>query len=135
MKKTFLLTLFFVLMPYGLEAGTWLHQCPLSIDRWYRVEPDWLIQAPDKFQHAFFSMVGQMLGQEIIGETKTFALIGIVGAFKEFCYDDEGYSLRDLGCNLWGCLAGILVSQNSWIYLFPAWQKDEILFCVKIGLA
>lgn len=114
----------------GMAYGGVSHQCPLDIDRWYRIEEDWSVHAPDKFQHAFFSYVGQRLGGEWIGEVPTFICISFGGVFKEFLLDDEGFSVRDIGANCGGCVGGVLDSDGSRVALLPTWEEGSVGFVV-----
>ena len=130
--RIILAVILMILLPVNISWA--IKECPRYIDKWYRIDQDWRIRAPDKFQHAFFFYVGQRVGDHYVGQVPTIIAINGLGIIKELMIDSEGFSFRDISCNMWGCLGGMLEDSRSRLTALCTWEENSVLFLVRIKL-
>lgn len=103
------------------EDGRFKQLLPRN-DPWYLVDQRWDIKAPDKWAHFQGFAWGQQIGQQYFDKYKVASVLLALGVYKE--YKDayrEGWSIRDLGCDVIGIITGMWAYNN----VFASFNNQE----------
>lgn len=120
MKKMILIFMTLLLL-IASQANAWNYprdgkfkQLNPRRDPWCFVDENWDITAPDKWQHIMGSYVLQSILQKKMNKYLAAGLILGGGAYKEFVEDAyrEGWSARDLACDIIGVASAMFFPKN-----------------------
>jgi hypothetical protein len=105
-------------------------------DAWYFIDDqNWYIHAPDKWQHFSGCYLAQRIGSNFVGKYKVTGIILLGAMAKEF--DDayrEGWSGRDMLCNVLGILAGLNQSKKFQAVASLTKEKIELQLYFPLNL-